>query len=286
MRGVSVRKPERSLAICLGASVIAVWAVASGALEMRATGQDGGWPGVKVGVGLVFLILGPLVALNFYRGVKAIADLKAGKRVIARWTVSPAALAAFREADAKRSALGPPYQNWLYPAKDVSGGSAEVIFGDDAVLFAGDYFGLPAAGLLRIGGVQILDGDPQALEFGVALTSAHDLNTIHVRTQRGVVRVPVAPDARAEAHAVLNHFQGVRNGEVAANPAFWPQRRRAGAAVALLGAAAFLIGMLFREAPGLVPLIAAVVGAISSLGGVVLFVLAWFLDPHKKKRLF
>lgn len=288
MRGISVKGPERSLAICVLVSALAAAAVWSGAREISVSGSQAGWSGVAVGVGLVFLIIAPLMALNFWRAVRAIAALERGRRVIARWTVSAEELAAFNAMDARRSALGPEYRNWYRPPESAPAGGLSVIFGDDAVLLGREYFGLSPTGMFRYGGVQIISDTTPSIEFGVVFTSMHDTgSSVSIDRHTGVVRAPIARDALTEARGVLQHFEQVASGAKQGNPGFWPSRRRIGLVMALLGAASFALGMLLPEAldpKALIRVITAVLGVITCLGGLFVMALAWALDPYKKKR--
>lgn len=294
MRGVSVEKPWRSFWICVAITLVGAGLMAWGGLSGGFEGQDASLPGGAVAVGLLVVVMGPLLALNFYRGVGAIASLRAGKGVIAQWTVNADDLAAFLRHDAERSARGPLFENWCAPSGVTNAGGVRVAFSDEALLFGDTYFGLPARGIVQFLGVQIYDASPAVVEFSVQLSSFRPTaSAFAVDRNLGCVRVPIAPEARDAAELVRRHYASVLDGSIAVNPRRWRRGRRIGLGIAAFGAVSGALGLAFWEktpfalssdAHANLVVTLTVAGIMVTSGGLGLTALAWFMDPLRDKR--
>jgi hypothetical protein len=220
-------------------------------------------------------ILGTLFLFNFVWGWRIITAMRAGRDVIARWTVDPASFERFRQVDGQ---IGRTEGDNDYRAsKQTSPHGVEVIFSTDGVLIGDTFFGLASTGLGRFKSIGLRALDPPVLEFGTVMTGV--INTTHVRMvhTHGALRVPVAKDALAQASAVQRHFQDVLARRTVVKPNFWRLRVRIGIAVAVLSFLAAGVGVALREQNSElanVPLVLAVGGVVLGMGGLVLAILA------------
>lgn len=292
MASTGLRNPRLNTAICLAIALgggIAIW---SGMAEMEAVGGETSGSAVKIGAGLLALIMGLALSFNFARGIAFINRIRGGKDEIARWTVSAADFDAFRENDRQRNGLGLAYINDYRVPKKTPAAGVDVHFAEDGVLVGDTYFGLVSTGMFTFEGVQMLPGSPLALEFGTAALLVSNVTTVRIRKDRGVLRIPVGRLAVADAQRVLAHFSAVQSGERIVRPDFYRGRARLGVIVALVCAviAGAGFGLQFGGPElgltdlGEVPLIMAVAGTICALGGLVLAVLASLLSASQHNR--
>lgn len=228
-----IRNPRRSVLICVAVTLVACASIAWGVLEMQAAGQETQSSGMKIGLALLPAILGPLMALNFWGGMKVIAAIRRGERQIARWTVPADEFAEFVASNNARNALrGETVNDWSPPRGPPSSG-IEVIFVPDGVLVGDTYFPLITTGLFRFSGVRMMIEGPPVIVFQTFTTYANRFGT---RTTGGELRIPVALRAGDQAIKVVTHFEGVSAGKIIANPNFYRRRMRIG----LIGAPIFL----------------------------------------------
>lgn len=283
MRNRGVRRPGRSVLICAAMLVGGALSVLSGAVEMNALGHETPSTALRIGGGLVVAIFGGLLIFNFAWGMRVIAAMRRGDGVIARWTVPPRSVDAFRDTDRQlRRTEGD--NDYRVPRKTPPGG-LEVVFSADGVLIGDTFFGLASTGISRFTSVRLRQYNPPFIEFGTAMTSI--LKTTHVRVLHtaGVLRVPVTLAAEAQAGAVLKHYRDVIARRVIVKPDFWRWRIRLGLRVAAVSAIVAGIGFALRERNSEladVPLIMAVAGAVIGVGGLVLAFLAFLLERQQR----
>jgi len=279
-------RPRLMIGICAGVAAVSAIAVAWGALEMMRTGDDGGAAGAAVGLGIAPGVIALGMLFLAIKGARTMAAAQRGERVFARWTVSPEELAAFAENNKARDALGPSYSNDWSPPRKIPAEGIEVKFDPDGVLVGGTYFGLVTTGMFKFEGVQILPENPLAIEFGTVATTFSNATTIHVRTTRGVLRLPIGRLGRDEAIKVLEHYKRVDRRETIVNPNFYRNRIKIGliAAAVFFVAAALGFAMEALDIGGdLVPLLLAVVGVIAGVGGLVLALIAKALSSAQHR---
>ena len=283
MRNRGVRRPGRSVLICAAMAIGGSLSVWSGAAEMNALGHETPSTALRIGVGLLAAILGTLFLFNFVWGMRVIAAMRRGRDVIARWTVPAQTFDRFREIDRQ---LGTTERDNDYrvPRRTPARGM-DVVFSTDGVLIGDTFFGLASTGLSRFTHVWVRPSNPPVIEFGTMLTSV--VAEPHARLHRsaGVLRVPVARDAHAEAGRVIRHFEDVIARRVIVKPGFWRRRIRLGLGAAAVFAIAAGIGFALRERNselGNVPLVLAVAGVIFAIGGLLLALIAFSL--HVKQH--
>ena len=102
---------------------------------------------------------------------------------------------------------------WKLPEAAPPGG-LDVIVSGCGVLLGDGYFPLSTAGGRRVESVRHIDSDPPAIEFGLASNTIAHTSSATVANVRSVqlLRVPVAPDAGAQADAVVRHYQARLDG--------------------------------------------------------------------------
>lgn len=89
MYNPGLRNPRRNMLICVAATLVAWAFVAWGAFEMHQAGEETFGSGLKIGLALLPVLLGPFMILNFRLGVKVFAAIRRGENEIGRWTVPP-----------------------------------------------------------------------------------------------------------------------------------------------------------------------------------------------------
>lgn len=289
MSGQGFRRPRLVIGICLGVTVVSSLAIAWGALEMMRTGDDGGLPGAAVGLGIAPAVIGLGMLVLAMKGARTVAAAQRGDRIFARWMVSPEELAAFAANNKARDALGPEYSNDWSPPRKIPPEGIEIRFDPDGVLVGDTYFGLVTTGMFKFEGVQILPENPLAIEFGTVATTFSNATTVHVRTHRGVLRLPIGRLGRDDAVKVLDHYKRVDRRETIVNPGFYRSRIRIGliGAAVCFSAAAVGFAMEALDIGGdIVPLVLAVAGIVAGIGGLVLALLAKSLSSaqHRPRR--
>ena len=287
MRNTGLSNPALNALICFAMFVGGAVSVWSGAAEMNALGYETTSSSLKIGLGLFVGIIGFLFQFNFLWGVRVMRAMRRGEGEIARWTVSPEALDAFRKNEERRNALG-DRNDYKLPASNRAGG-LQVIFAADGVMVGGTYFGLANTGLSYFRSVQVLPENPLCIQFGTALVTASNLSAPRLYTTTGVVRIPVSRTATAEAKKVLAHFSKVLARETVVKPDFWRRRIRWGLTAAVVCALTAAAGFALEAAEvqlGSVPLIMAVAGTIIAIGGLILASIAWMFHArqHRGKR--
>jgi len=277
-RGLS--RPRLNAGIAAAIAVAGLAAIAIGIRESALAGGETTLSGVLIGGGIVPALIGIGMTANFLWGARVIDRIRRGDKAIGRWTVSAGEFDAFRTADRERNALGPDYSNNYRPPRVTPPDGVEVIFVEDGVLVGGTYFGLVTTGMFRFAGVQVLPGNPMCIEFGSITTTLSNATTVRVDRSVAVLRIPIARTATDAAGRVLEHFQNVDARKTIVNRGFYPSRIRIGLWGALIfaaiGAAGFGLEALDADF-GLVPLVMAVVGAVTAVGGLALAFVAWLL---------
>ena len=140
MRNTGLRNPAANALICFAMFVGGAVSVCAGVSEMNALGAETNSSAAKIGIGLLVGIIGFLFQFNFLWGVRVMRAMRRGDEEIARWTVSPDTLAAFRKNDEAHKARG-RRNDYAVPDRAPAGG-LPVIFSANGVLVGGTYFGL------------------------------------------------------------------------------------------------------------------------------------------------
>jgi hypothetical protein len=285
MRNTGLRNPAASALICFAVFVGGAVSVWSGVSEMNALGgAETNSSAAKIGIGLFFAIMGFLFQFNFLWGVRVMRAMRRGKDEIARWTVSPDELAAFRKNDQAHDARGRS-NDYNVPARAPAEG-LQVIFSADGVLVGGTFFGLVTTGMAYFRGVQLLREDPPCIEFDTALVWGSNVRVPRIHVSRGTLRIPVSRAATGEAKKVLAHYRDVLARKVIVKPDFWRWRIRLGLGTAIVCALVAAAGFALEAADldlGVVPLIMAVAGTMFALGGLILAAIAWRLHVQQHR---
>jgi hypothetical protein len=235
MFDIGVRNPRRNMLICLGVTLLALVVIAWGVWEMHLAGEETMSSGAKIGIGLLPAILGPAMALNFWRGVRVFAAARRGENLIGRWTVYPADLPAFTAIDDARNAHGGVYRNvWTAP-RELPKAGLEIIFVADGVLVGDIYFALVTTGAFRFTGVGLLTDNLPAIEFSTEMTTIREGRSGGTPSPVGVIRLPIPRHGRDEATKVVDYFRRVVAREIIVNPGFYRRRMWVG----LIGAPIF-----------------------------------------------
>ena len=281
-----IRNPHRSVLICLAVTLVSWVSIAWGIAEMSAAGQETQSSGLKIGLALLPAIIAPLMAWNFWWGMKVIARIRRGENQIVRWTATAADLASFAASNAARNALGVEHHNdWSSPRKS-SSSSIEVIFVPDGVLVGDTYFPLVTLGPYSFSHVWLLAEAAPAIVFRTRLVLA---NRFGARTTIGELRIPVPHSASAEAAKVVAHFERVKTGTVIANPDFYRSRMRIG----MIGAPIFLAiaAMGFVLGPSdmsngdiSIPSLMVIIGLAAGVAMLILAFAAKLLDNGQRRK--
>ena len=284
MRNGGIRRPGRSVLICLAMAVGGALAVLWGATTMNATGEETGWTATAIALGLLIGIFGFIFLFNFLWAMRVVAAIRRGEGVIARWTVTPAEVERFREADRQLRAAR-DRNDYRLPRRIPAAG-LEVLFTQDSVLVGDTYFGLATAGISRFRGVRRLAGDPESLQFDTVLTSVSSISAVHVYHIPGRLRIPIAGDAAVPAARVLEHYQDVVARRTIVKPDFWRRRVRWGLIGATIGALLSATGFALQAAKAeldMIPLGMAVIGAVVVVAGLILALLASALGRFQRR---
>jgi hypothetical protein len=287
MRNRGLGDPARNAIICLvlvvGSAASVLWGIA----EMKDLGHETTASGAAIGVGLVIGILSFGMLFLFLKGIRVVGAMRRGENEIARWVVPATLFDAFRGQNKERNALGPAYSNDYKPPRRVPAEGVEIIFASDGVLIGGNYFPLVTTGMYRFAGSQILPGDPACIEFGTRMFAMTNLTVVMVHQHAGVIRMPIAPLAMADAEKVLAHFQKVERREIVVQPDVWRKRIRWGLIAFLVSVVIAAIGFGLEALDvetGMISLLMAVTGTIAAIGGLVLAFLGWVLHLKQHEK--
>lgn len=281
-----VRNPVRNVRICLALTFASLTALVAGILAMRSKGAETTASGIAIAFGLLGTVVFPLLLANFVWATRIFAAIQRGENVIARWTVPPDAFERFRANEAGHAAAG--YPNDYTPPRRTPAEGVEVAFSKDGVLVGDTFYGLATTGLAHIRQAGIVPGEPLCLGFQTAMTTGQvqSSDAVSFGTALGILRIPVADASHTEAMAVLDHYTKALAGQVIVKPDFWRKRIRWGlrAAVfsAFVAAAGFALEAL-KAGLGVIPLILAIVGVITAIGGLVLAFLAWTFENRQRQ---
>jgi hypothetical protein len=278
-----VRNPRRSFWIAAAIFLLGICAIAWGALEMALAGRESTATGVAIGGGILAAVIGLFMSFNFLWAVRLTDAMRRGEKVIARWTVPAGQFDEFRANEAALRAQGRP-NDYKSPRATPAEG-VEVIFSEDAVLIGDTFFGLSSTGLARFHAVGMVPGNPVSIAFGMAMTAGRTgASGAHFTTITSELRIPVARTANDEARIVLDHYRNVIGRRTIVKPHFWTLRIQIGLYAALIAAlvsaAGFVLNVLKVDL-GIVPLVMAVTGTITALGGLVLALIAWRIRAHQ-----
>jgi hypothetical protein len=283
-----VRRPRRMVWICLVVAVVSSALVAWGAHALATAGET-------LAASLAVGVAGPVAVISVGILVLAINNVRftdallRGENVIAHWIVSPDDYAAFAANNAARNALGPAYRNdWKLPGTIPPQG-IEVVFGQDIVMVGDRFFSLVSTGMFTFRGVQILAGPPPAIEFGTKSSlPSHGASGVRMDVSTGVLRIPVARLARADAERVFDHYKRVDAREKVVNPGFYRRRIRFGLIAAPVFFVAAALGATMQylgiNANGIVNLLLALVGVICGIAALILAGIAAYLGRQQHRR--
>jgi hypothetical protein len=172
-------------------------------------------------VGAYALILG----LNAVVRAKDAARLSSGRDLVAHWRISARDWANFLADDeARRNVTG--LRNRLRPSRRAEEDGFEILLGRNALLCDGACHNLRTGGIANLLGGELrevswVNGSGHALEFLRVYLGGDSYK------KADVLRMPIPPDARAQAEAAQNHFRARLS----------PERRRATRAHYLPGVA-------------------------------------------------
>lgn len=200
MRDRGITKPGLMAAALAAAGLVAtLWGFAG------AKPAPGSAEGFVRTLGIVAMVVGGLMTVNYLYALSLVRGLRRGEGVLAGWTVPPAEFERFREVERARKSRK---NNWRMPRGDWPSG-LPVVFGADAVLVGDTYFRLLGKGISRFRDVRIESDAVSSVEFAMRLT-VHGAGTLgQTARYRGHLRIPIANAAGAQAARVISHFQQV-----------------------------------------------------------------------------
>lgn len=281
-----VRRPGRSALISLILLVASVAALVSGILVMTLTGAESAFSAIAIALGGLGSIIFLLTLINFVWGMRVFDAMRRGENVIARWTVPADAIDRFRANELAQVAEGHA-NDYKLPGRTPPEG-IEVIFSADGVIVGDTFYGLSTTGLSHFRQVGIVPGDPLCIGFQTALMTGRRLSSgaPSFSTILGLLRIPVANSAHAEAKTVIDHYTAALAGQVIVKPDFWRKRIRWGLWGALISSIVSATGFGLEALGadlGHLPLILAVSGAVTAIGGLLLAFLAWAFASRQRR---
>ncbi len=273
-----------------GIGLIGCMLLWSGSATQVANGRETTASIVQIVAGIWVAVLGLLFALFYLRILVLASRLAAGKGAIARWTVPPDALDAFRDAEANRSPDRYDRNTVRLPRRLPPNG-IEVIFGQDAVLIGGRYRGLQLTGMHRFTSFEILAERPLCVAFSLRTLTVTNRSAIRFRDMATALRIPVAPGSDEALRKVVAHFRGVMDGTINPQANYWRRRIRISLvlipvflALAVAGYVLERSGILrHKGAAEFLPLVMVIAGVVFGAGALVFGCLCWrFHASHPK----
>ena len=189
----------------LKASIAAALAVCGAASLCWSLADPAHAPPPARPLGIVALIVGTLMALNYLYAHSLVRKMRRGEGVIERWTVAPATFERFRDLERARKKRK---NNWRMPRGNWPDG-LPVIFSANAVLAGHTYFRLAGSGVSRFIFARIEQDVVPSVEFAMRLTVVGAGTQGRTARYRGHLRVPIADGADVQAARVVSYFQGI-----------------------------------------------------------------------------
>jgi hypothetical protein len=264
-----------------------VASVGTAVVDMNRFGQETGSTGLRMVIGL---LLGPLaggLAFGSWKSTRVLRRARNGEGEIAHWRVMPGELDAFRAVDGD---LRTRRRNSLKLPRTSPADGLEVIFLDDHVIVDGRVFALMTTGSSRFSSVQIVPGNPLAIQFDMVLTSlVAGSNSYHMTRTGQALRIPIATLARAEGVRVLEHYRKADAREIIVNPDLYGARLRFAYGWLVVSLVAMATGFALNRdgmSPDevILPLSLAVGGAVCAVGAAVLILICRKLRADQFRR--
>ena len=274
-----MRNPARKIWLNLVLLAVGAALFVTGASGVERTGED--WRSIAVMVaGATLAPIALMFVIFALLHTRGLGKLRAGVGVIARWSVTPEEWEQFRAFDRIRAASGANLANEMIYDEERPSWPVAIIGGRKSAVIGDSYH------VLRRGGIPALTAlywlpppaDPECIEFHVAYPRYRSTSL------RLTLRFPVPARYRAEGVRVYEHFAPLvvpRQAIALRNPA---KTIRIALAVAAAGAAAFAWGYWSAsrsDGQDLVPLVAAIVGAI---GGATALLIALITAILSRRR--
>ena len=204
-RSGGVRNPGRNALISGAITAVGIVLILLGFADTRAAGRSGS---PLVMLGLFPALLGPIFLIHYLRSIRVFRDLRSGRSAIARWTLTAEQFRRFCEEE-QRVPAGSIMTNFYRPPDAIPPEGVPVIFSRDGVLIGDGYFPLSTTRGRRVERVEYLASGAPAIEFSAVLntpvrTSSSTMKMVRTSEK---LRVPVAPDAVAQAGEVVRHYQ-------------------------------------------------------------------------------
>ncbi|MEO7178295.1 MAG: hypothetical protein ABIW83_05585, partial [Allosphingosinicella sp.] len=154
-------------------------------------------------LGIVTLVIGSLMTLNYLYAFALVRKMLRGDGVVERWTVAPATIERFRDAERARKRRK---NNWRIPRRSWPKG-LPVVFSANAVLVGDTYFRLVGRGTSRFTFARIDNDGVPYVEFSMTVTVIGAGPQSRTARYRGHLRIPMADAAGVEAARVVSYFQ-------------------------------------------------------------------------------
>jgi hypothetical protein len=148
--------------------------------------------------GLIAVFMGVPNAIAANLHVRRAEGLRRGRKVVARWSVSPAAWARFVKLDGEDTREGRLWPNQLAASPEPASKAVEVIVGENAILVGDDSHLLFDGG--RGARVEVIPGDPLRLNVITVVDEPVGPET------EASYRLPVGVGCSAEVGAVRAYF--------------------------------------------------------------------------------
>jgi hypothetical protein len=148
--------------------------------------------------GLIAVFIGVPNAIAANLHVRRAEGLRRGRKVVARWSVSPAAWARFVKLDGEDTREGRLWPNQLAASPEPASKAVEVIVGENAILVGDDSHLLFDGG--RGARVEVIPGDPLRLNVITVVDEPVGPET------EASYRLPVGVGCSAEVGAVRAYF--------------------------------------------------------------------------------
>lgn len=202
-----MRNPGRNAVIAGAITAVSIGLILFGIADTRAAGRSGS---PLLMLGLFPALLGPIFLVHYLRMIRVFRHLRSWRSAIARWTLTAEQFRRFCEEE-QRVPASSIMTNFYQPPQAIPAEGVHVIFARDGVLIGDGYFPLSTTRGRRVERVEYLASGAPAIEFGTVMNSTVRTSSAGVKTVRisEKLRVPVAPDALAQAGEVVRHYQAV-----------------------------------------------------------------------------
>lgn len=274
-----MRNPTRKIVIYLALTLLGAALAKYGIDAEKRIGEA--W--TSTGIWIVGLSIVPVAMILFIRALfnsRGLANLLAGRNVLARWHLTADEWERFRDFDRRRGETDTRLFNALLYGKERQHRGIDVIVGKTSVLVGESYHVLRRAGIPGLTAIHWLaaPANPECLEFSIVYPR-HRTTPVYL-----AFRLPFPTSARSDARRVYDHFEPLLRFKPSLAMRRPAATMKVAMAVAVVCAMAMAWGLSHAELvdnASIAPLLAAIFGAIVGVAALLIALITAILSRRR-----